>query len=192
MLNGECVPPGRSQQTMCLGLLLIHPTMDASSHNRISPTCVESFIARLYRDKNQDGFLKAFSDAPEFFAMGLSPLQTVLTQLQIRRVELWPRFHKAVIRDLGRKKATVIELHQPLSQSMRRIQNAIVECLDATLSELKRGSGSVDIEDATIENAIFRAFEAIVRRQLDPVWHRIGPKTKRLVSDLHDLRQLLT
>ncbi|KAH0445909.1 hypothetical protein IEQ34_025253 [Dendrobium chrysotoxum] len=124
--------------------------------------------------------------------MGLSPLQTVLTQLRIRRVELWPRFHKAVIRDLGRKKATVIELHQPLSQAMRRIQNAIVECLDATLGELKRGSGSVDIEDATIENAIFRAFEAIVRRQLDPVWHRIGPKTKRLVSDLHDLRQILT
>ncbi|UZJ52102.1 hypothetical protein CBS101457_001422 [Exobasidium rhododendri] len=167
------------------GLVILHA-------ERIDPTCVESFIARIFRQENKEGFLKAFSDSPEFFAMGLSPLQTVLGQLRIRRVELWPRFHKSVIRDLGKRKADVIELHQPLSSSMKRIQNAIVECLDATLNELKRGSGSVEIEDATIENAIFQAFESVVRRQLDPVWHRIGTKTKRLVSDLHDLRMLLT
>jgi DNA excision repair protein ERCC-4 len=167
------------------GLIFLHA-------ERITPTCVESFIARIYRQENKEGFLKAFSDSPEYFAMGLSPLQTVLGQLRIRRVELWPRFHKAVLRDLGKRKADVIELHQPLSNSMKRIQNAIVECLEATLGELKRGSGSIEIEDATIENAIFQAFESVVRRQLDPVWHRIGPKTKRLVADLHDLRMLLT
>jgi DNA excision repair protein ERCC-4 len=167
------------------GLVMLHA-------ERITPTCVESFIARIFRQENKEGFLKAFSDSPEYFAMGLSPLQTVLGQLRIRRVELWPRFHKSVIRDLGKRKADVIELHQPLSGSMKRIQNAIVECLDATLNELKRGSGSIEIEDATIENAIFQAFESVVRRQLDPVWHRIGTKTKRLVSDLHDLRMLLT
>jgi hypothetical protein len=31
----------------------------------------------------------------------------------------------------------------------------------------------------------------MVRRQLDPVWHKVGPKTKQLVSDLATLRQLL-
>lgn len=96
----------------------------------------------------QEGFIKAFSDEPEHFAGGLSPLQTVLGQLHMRRVELWPRFHKNIIRDLGKRRADVIELHQPLSRSMRNIQNAIVECLDATLGELKRGSSTVSAASA--------------------------------------------
>lgn len=37
----------------------------------------------------------------------------------------------------------MIELYQPLSKSMRNIQNAIVECLDATLNELKKSSKTV-------------------------------------------------
>ncbi|PWN88390.1 DNA repair protein [Acaromyces ingoldii] len=167
------------------GLVVLHA-------ERISPTCVESFIARIFRQENKEGFIKAFSDEPEHFAGGLSPLQTVLGQLHMRRVELWPRFHKNIIRDLGKRRADVIELHQPLSRSMRNIQNAIVECLDATLGELKRGSSTIDVDDCTVENAIFRAFETIVRRQLDPVWHRLGPKTKQLVNDLRTLRSLLT
>ena len=32
----------------------------------------------------------------------------------------------------------------------------------------------------------------IVRRMLDPVWHKVGPRTKQLVSDLATLRRLLT
>lgn len=95
---------------------------------------------------SQDGFLKAFSDDPEHFSYGISPLQTVLTQLQIRKVDLWPRFHKSVARDLGQRKADVIELYQPLSSSMRKIQNSIVECLDATLNELKKSSKTVSFE----------------------------------------------
>ncbi len=31
-----------------------------------------------------------------------------------------------------------------------------------------------------------------MRRQLDPVWHKVGPKTKQLVGDLGTLRRLLT
>ena len=30
-----------------------------------------------------------------------------------------------------------------------------------------------------------------MRRQLDPVWHRVGPRTKQLVGDLATLRRLL-
>lgn len=44
-----------------------------------------------YPPRVQDGFLKAFSDEPEHFATGISPLQTVMGQLQVRKVELWPR-----------------------------------------------------------------------------------------------------
>lgn len=49
----------------------------------------------------------------------------------------------------------------------------------------------MDVEDFTIENSFFKSFHTIVRRQLDPVWHRVSPATKQLVSDLGVLQELL-
>ena len=73
----------------------------------------------------------------------MAPLQTVLTQLHIRNVFLYPRFHELVSRDLETKGADVLNLHQPLSENMDIIQTAIIECMDATLSELKRSNSVV-------------------------------------------------
>jgi len=42
-----------------------------------------------------------------------------------------------------------------------------------------------------VENAISKSFEQVIRLQLDPVWHTLGPKTKQLVSDLKTLRLVL-
>lgn len=50
----------------------------------------------------------------------------------------------------------------------------------------------LDLDDLTVESAYFKSFDAVVRRQLDPVWHKVGPRTKQLVSDLATLRRLLT
>ena len=50
----------------------------------------------------------------------------------------------------------------------------------------------MDIEDFTVENALFKSFDAIVRQQLDPIWHRVSQKTKQLVGDMKMLRRLLT
>ncbi|KAE8226227.1 hypothetical protein CF319_g1147 [Tilletia indica] len=166
------------------GIVVLHA-------EKVSPTSVEAFIVRIYRQENEEGFLKAFSDDAEHFALGLSPLQTVLRQLQIRKVDLWPRFHQSIVRDLGQRRPDVIELHQPLNRSMLEIQTAIMECLEATLGELKRSSATIEVEDFTVDNAIFRSFDLMVRRQLDPVWHRVGPKTKQLVNDLTTLRSLM-
>lgn len=49
----------------------------------------------------------------------------------------------------------------------------------------------MDLDDLNVDNAYFRSFDVLVRRQLDPVWHKVGPKTKQLVSDLATLRRLL-
>ncbi|KDN53411.1 hypothetical protein K437DRAFT_265777 [Tilletiaria anomala UBC 951] len=167
------------------GMVVLHA-------ENVTPTSVEAFIVRIFREKNEDGFLKAFSDNPEHFAHGFTPLQTVMGQLQIRQVDIWPRFHKIVQKSLGAQRADVVELHQELSRSMLNIQTSIIECLEATICELKRTSVGVDTVEYTVENAIFHVFDAVVRRQLDPVWHRVSPKTKQLVSDLSTLRQLLT
>ncbi|KAH1267365.1 DNA repair endonuclease UVH1 [Glycine max] len=52
-------------------------------------------------------------------------------------------------------------------------------------------TNKVDVEDSTVENGLFKSFDEIVRRQLDPIWHTLGKKTKQLVSDLKTLRKLL-
>ncbi|KAJ1950726.1 DNA repair protein RAD16, partial [Dispira parvispora] len=50
----------------------------------------------------------------------------------------------------------------------------------------------VDVEEITVENALTRAFDVLLRRQLDPLWHRLSARTKQLVSDIATLRRLVT
>ncbi|KAJ4827728.1 hypothetical protein Tsubulata_046773, partial [Turnera subulata] len=70
------------------------------------------------------------------------------------------------------------------------IQKAVLEVMDACLKEMRK-TNKVDVEDLTVENGLFKSFDEIVRRQLDPIWHILGKKTKQLVSDLKTLRKLL-
>ncbi|GAA5837199.1 hypothetical protein JCM5353_001595 [Sporobolomyces roseus] len=158
----------------------------------VTPTSQEAFVIRIYRQSNKTGFLKAFSDQPEAFTFGLSPLQTTLVQLKLREVVIYPRFHEAVDRDLKKRKADVIEFYQPLTPAMMDIQNAIIDCMEATLSEIKRSNHYLEVEELTVENALFRSFDSLVRAQLDQVWHKVGAKTKSLVADLTTLRKLQT
>ncbi|KDQ09302.1 hypothetical protein BOTBODRAFT_164970 [Botryobasidium botryosum FD-172 SS1] len=167
------------------GLLVLHA-------EKVTPSSLEAFIVRLYRESNTDGFLKAFSDQPEFFTSGMFPLKTVIKELQIRKVAIYPRFQEDINRDLGRRKADIVELHQPLNQSMQEIHDAIVQCISATLADLKRSNAALDLEDLNVENAYFASFDSLVRRQLDPVWHNVGAKTKQLANDLGTLRRLLS
>ncbi|KAK4055410.1 DNA repair protein RAD16 [Microbotryomycetes sp. JL221] len=165
------------------GLIVMHA-------ETVTPESSEAFVVRLYRQHNKEGFLKAFSDQPEQFTFGISPLQTVLQQLKIRQVIIIPRFHDQVDKDLQKRKADVVELYQPLSSNMLDIQTAILECMELTLSEIKRSNTYLEVEEFTVENALFRSFESLVRRQLEPVWHKVGPRTRSYVNDLSTLRKL--
>lgn len=62
----------------------------------------------------------------------------------------------------------------------------------STYDHTSQPKTQLELDDLNIENAYFRSFDAVVRRQLDPVWHKVGPKTKQLVSDLSTLRRLLS
>ena len=106
--------------------------------------------------------MKAFSDQPEYFTTGMFPLQTVMKELHLRNVHLYPRlvpyiqfihsedvfdkgcrFHQRIQEDLERRRADIVELHQPLSPTMMDVHTSIVECMIGTLSELKRSNTSV-------------------------------------------------
>ncbi|KAJ7458574.1 hypothetical protein FB451DRAFT_1273486 [Mycena latifolia] len=181
MLQGD-IPTERIS-----GILVLHA-------ERVTPLVLEAFIVRLYREKNKMGFLKAFTDEPEHITNGMSPLKNIMKELQLRTVHIYPRFQEDIKKSLERRRADVIELSQNLPESMADIHHAILQCMTATLNELKRSNvtaGQLDLDDFNVENTYFRSFDVIVRRQLDPIWHKIGPKTKQLVTDLGILRRLL-
>ena len=58
---------------------------------KVIATSVEAFILRIFRQKSRNGFIKAFSDIPEPFTTGFSPLTNMLKNLFLRNTLLWPR-----------------------------------------------------------------------------------------------------
>ncbi|KAB8336870.1 hypothetical protein FH972_021178 [Carpinus fangiana] len=168
------------------GIVVLHA-------DRVSTTSIEAFILRIYRQRNKTGFLKAFSDNPESLASGYDPLARILRNTFLRKPSLWPRFHVTVAKSLeGRKRAEVIELEIPMSDFMKDIQVAVLDCIDKSISELKKANTSLEgMEDWNIDSALHRNFDSIIRRQLDPNWHRLSARTKRIVNDLSTLRVIL-
>ena len=167
------------------GIVLLHS-------ERVVATSLEAFIVRLYRQKNKTGFLKAFSDSPEPFTMGFSPLTTSLRNLFLQKPSIWPRFHLTVAKALeGHKKAEVIEFEVPMTENMRDIQSAVLECVEVSISELRKAGTGLELEDWTLDSALHRSFDIIIRRQLDAVWHRISFRTRQIVNDLTVLRSIL-
>ncbi|MCJ1401674.1 hypothetical protein MMC11_004891 [Xylographa trunciseda] len=167
------------------GLIVLHS-------ERIIATSLEAFIIRIYRQLNKEGFLKAFSDNPEPFTTGFAPLATMMRNLFLRKPSLWPRFHVTVAKSLeGRKQAEVIELEVPMTESMRDIQNAILECVEVSISELKKAGTGLELDDWTLDSALHKSFDVIIRRQLDPIWHRVSYRTRQIVNDLTVLRSIL-
>ncbi|WYZ39271.1 hypothetical protein EsH8_III_001185 [Colletotrichum jinshuiense] len=167
------------------GLVVLHA-------DRVVATSLEAFILRIYRQKNKAGFLKAFADNPDPFSTGFSPLATMMRNLFLKKASLWPRFHVTVAESLeGKKTAEVIELSISMSEGMRDIQNAILECVEVSIHELKKGNNGLEMEDWNLDTALHKNFDVIIRRQLDPNWHRVSWKTRQIVNDLSVLRGML-
>jgi DNA excision repair protein ERCC-4 len=167
------------------GMIILHA-------DKVVATSLEAFIVRVYRQSNKRGFLKAFSDSPEPFTTGFAPLANMLKNLFLRKASLWPRFHVSVAESLeGNRKAEVIELEVPMSDKMREIQNAVLECVEISITELRKSNTGLDMEEWTLDSALHKNFDMIIRRQLDPIWHRVSFRTRQIVSDLTDLRAVL-
>ncbi|PYH97661.1 putative DNA repair protein RAD1 [Aspergillus ellipticus CBS 707.79] len=167
------------------GMVVLHA-------DKIVATSIEAFIIRAYREQNKRGFLKTFSDSPEPFTTGFAPLANSMRNLFLRKASLWPRFHVTVAESLeGHRKAEVIELEVPMSDKMREIQNAVLECVEICIGELKKANTGFDMADWTLDSALHRSFDISIRRQLDPIWHRVSFRTRQIVSDLSDLRAIL-
>ncbi|XP_010576783.1 PREDICTED: DNA repair endonuclease XPF isoform X2 [Haliaeetus leucocephalus] len=159
--------------------------------HRIIESCQEAFILRLYRQKNKQGFIKAFTDNAVAFNTGFCHVERVMRNLFVRKLYLWPRFHIAVNSFLEKHKPEVVEIHVSMTPAMRAIQTSVLDILNACLRELKRYNPALEVEDLSLENAIGKPFDKTIRHYLDPLWHQLGAKTKSLVQDLKILRTLL-
>lgn len=157
--------------------------------HRITETCAEAFILRLFRQANKKGFVRAFSDRPQAMVSGFSKTERIMKSLFVRKLHLWPRFQLSVSAILDENVPQVIDIRIPLTSTMEGIQMAILEVMDACLKELRK-TNKIDVEELTVENGLFKSFDEIIRRQLDPIWHTVGRRTKQLVGDLNTLRKL--
>ncbi|XVE57543.1 hypothetical protein DITRI_Ditri04bG0098700 [Diplodiscus trichospermus] len=168
---------------------LISGVIFLNAHS-LSESSTESFIVRIIKAFNKNASVFAFSDKPYSMVSGFSKTERIMKSLFIKKLHLWPRFQVNVSEELERDPPEVVDIRVPMSKYMLGIQKAIVEVMDACLKEMRK-TNKVDVEDLTVENGLFKSFDEIVRRQLDPIWHTLGKKTKQLVSDLKTLRKLL-
>ena len=66
-----------------------------------------------------------------------------------------------------------------MTSAMVTIYDAIVDLMDACIKELKRAN-KIDTSEMTLEECLFKSFDDMIRRQLDPIWHTVTPKTKQV------------
>ncbi|KAK4758286.1 hypothetical protein SAY87_019587 [Trapa incisa] len=156
----------------------------------LTETSTEAFIVRVLKSVNKNAYVRAFSDKPHSMISGFAKAERIMKSLFIKKLHLWPRFQVFVSQELEKDPSVVVDIRVPLTKHMAGIQKAIIEVMDACLKEMRK-TNKVDVEDLTLENGLFKSFDEIVRRQLDPIWHTLGKKTKQLVSDLKTLRKLL-
>ncbi|KAE9606870.1 hypothetical protein Lal_00026102 [Lupinus albus] len=156
----------------------------------LSETSTEAFIVRIFKSLNRNAYIRAFSDKPHAMVSGFAKAERTMKFLNVRRLHLWPRFQVDVSQELEKEPPEVVDIRVPMTKYMVGIQKGIVEVMDACLKEMRK-TNKVDVEDLTVENGLFKSFDEIVKRQLDPIWHTLGKKTKQLVSDLKTLRKLL-
>ncbi|TDH72931.1 hypothetical protein CCR75_008688 [Bremia lactucae] len=159
--------------------------------HHVTETSIEAFILRLYRERNRDGFIKGFCDDSVALSSGFNRVEQVLKHLYVRDVYLYPRFHIAINSCLKKHQPEVYEIEVTFSTSMKIMQEALLVALEATIKELQRSTKALDAADLTMDKALAKSFSNYIRRQLDPLWHKLPIKIKQLVGDLSTLRQLL-
>lgn len=86
----------------------------------------------------------------------------------------------------------VIEIQQPLTPLMKRLQHALISVIHACAMELK-SSGKVVQQHLevklSVNTCLSRAFDITIRNQLLGVWDRVPSKARKLIQDLSTLRK---
>jgi DNA excision repair protein ERCC-4 len=154
-------------------------------------TSSEAFVLRLFKDRNKDGWVRAFSDDVE--NMDGLKLEKTCRQLQIRRVFLWPRFQLDIAHTLDSvgQPEEACEIRVDMTDSMTKIQNSLMSCIGICVKELIKGSKQLDADEVTLESALFSSFDQRMQGILYPTWHLLSQRTKSMLGEITTLRKLL-
>ena len=160
--------------------------------HKIAESSQESFILRMFRESNSNGFIKAFTDLPTSFMAGYCQVERVMKLLFVRNLFLRPRFYNEVAACLELHKPDVVEVSIEITPKMRAIQLSLLDLLNVSLRELKKAVPNLDSDHCTLENSLNKSFDRMLRNQLDTIWNELASRTKELVSDIRVLRTLLS
>jgi DNA excision repair protein ERCC-4 len=103
--------------------------------HRLIDSCQETFILRLFRQKNKTGAIKAFSDDPIYFVR--SKVDRIMKNLFVKKLFVFPRFHVDIESTLDKFKPEVVEVHVQLSAYSHAIQMALLDIINILVLELK-------------------------------------------------------
>ncbi|CAJ0564564.1 unnamed protein product, partial [Mesorhabditis spiculigera] len=157
-------------------------------------TFQDAFILRLYREKNKEGRVRAFTDQPQAIA-GLGQLQRLVDRLYVRHVRLVPRYDEGVVETLSKSEPTSIELGIDLPGAMRRCISLISDLLKVCLRELKQSAVRVksqieeDAESEAFNSGLY--FVTELERRLRLKRSYLPDRQQRLLQDCEFLRNLL-
>ncbi|KAL3310891.1 DNA repair endonuclease XPF [Cichlidogyrus casuarinus] len=159
--------------------------------NQLQSSCQDSFVIRLLRERNTDIFVKSFSDAPIALTSGSVNAESIMKELAIPNLILWPRFRLEVIDCLKENAPSVDEIKVSMSEDMANCQASLLELIQGTLRELIHANAIFKNEEFTLESALSASFDRLVACYLDPIWHELNNNVKQLLNDLSNLRRLL-
>lgn len=143
---------------------------------------IESFILHLVSTKNAHSFVLGLSTAPDaFLGGGFAKLEKLVNYLGVVNVELLPRFHMNVLKELECDDLELTEYHVKLSQSMEQIQMNIMNIMSEIFKELKKCTLLEDDYD----------LDAILLMKININYNTLNAKARQLVNDLRTLRSLL-
>ena len=126
---------------------------------------IESFIIKVFRERNRLGFVKGFSEDPETLQSGFGKVERLMRVLYVKRLYLWPRFRLEVVQTLAlNKEPEVVELVTGLTPAMKSIQSAILAAMNTCIQELKRAAPQLETSQMTLENGLFYAFDVSIKR----------------------------
>lgn len=156
-----------------------------NAHQILPESSSLAFILRMLKAHK----VHSFSSVPEAFSSSVSKLEKSLRALQTRNIFLYPRFRQIVQQCISARPVDVVELAQPLSPDMLEIQSNLMDLLDGCVSQVKKAHPN-ELEIELISTGASNV-EFSLRRQLDSVWHELGPGTKATISDIALIRRLI-
>lgn len=170
--------------------------------HRVLKDCHMSFILRLFRMKNKNGFITALSQNASSFLGSFGQLEKCIRQLFVGKLYLWPRFHANVCDSFAnRKQPNLVEYRIDMSPIMKEMQFALINLISRCIKELSSMStfsyatgfeiNGLDEQVSFDPISVISNNFKLILKNLDSVWYQLSDQARRYIHDIRLLKNLL-